>query len=106
MMIKKKSRALRALIGAGSTLALLNPALMLAADSESMTAAPEPEELVVTGSRIRGVAPVGGNLIEVGRMEIDTSSSVSATELLREVPQRSEERRVGKECRSRWPPSH
>lgn len=86
-MIKKKSRALRALIGAGSTLALLNPALMLAADSESMTAAPEPEELVVTGSRIRGVAPVGGNLIEVGRMEIDTSSSVSATELLREVPQ-------------------
>src|SRR5215216_7708022 len=38
--------------------------------------------------------------------EDDSASDTSSTEVGRPVPRRSEERRVGKECRSRWSPVH
>jgi iron complex outermembrane recepter protein len=45
------------------------------------------EEIVVTGSRIRGVAPVGSQLVSVGRDQITQSSAVTTSQLLQEVPQ-------------------
>ena len=47
---------------------------------------------------------------DVGRPDLLTSSGVSADSLARKLYRslhdRSEERRVGKECRSRWSPYH
>jgi iron complex outermembrane receptor protein len=45
------------------------------------------EEVVVTGSRIRGTPPVGSALIAVGREDIQTSNAVTTTQLLQELPQ-------------------
>lgn len=45
------------------------------------------EEVVITGSRIRGVAPVGSALIAVTREEIVASGAVTTTQLLQQLPQ-------------------
>jgi iron complex outermembrane receptor protein len=44
-------------------------------------------QVVITGSRIRGVAPVGSSVISVGRADIDNSGATSTAGLLQEVPQ-------------------
>ena len=44
-------------------------------------------DIVVTGTSIRGVAPVGSSLIAVGRSEIDQSAATSVTRILQETPQ-------------------
>lgn len=43
--------------------------------------------LIVTGSRIRGVAPVGSDLISIGEDEIAKSGATSVSEILKLVPQ-------------------
>lgn len=45
------------------------------------------EEVVVTGTSIRGVAPTGSELISVSRDDIVASGATTSTELLRSVPQ-------------------
>lgn len=62
-------------------------------------AVPEPEQqsaqaaeeqaadIVVTGSRIRGAAPVGSSVIAVGREDFTATAAVSTAELFRDVPQ-------------------
>jgi iron complex outermembrane receptor protein len=45
------------------------------------------EQIVVTGSRIRGLAPVGSTVVSVTRADIDASGAVSTAGLLQEVPQ-------------------
>jgi iron complex outermembrane recepter protein len=45
------------------------------------------EEIVITGSSIRGVAPVGSSLIAVSRDDIENSTAVTTTKLLQETPQ-------------------
>lgn len=44
-------------------------------------------EIVVTGTSIRGVAPVGSAIVSVGRAEIENSPSVTTAQLLQETPQ-------------------
>jgi len=44
-------------------------------------------EVVVTGSRIRGVAPVGSSVVTVGPTDIMASGAVSTAKILQEVPQ-------------------
>jgi iron complex outermembrane receptor protein len=44
------------------------------------------EEVVVTGTSIRGAAPVGSNLITVGRDEIESSGAQTVQQVLRSVP--------------------
>ena len=72
--------------GFAVALALLAPLPALAqaqaADSDS-----KDEEIVVTGTSIRGEPPVGSALIQVGRADIDASPAVTTTQLVREVPQ-------------------
>ncbi|MDB5364349.1 MAG: TonB-dependent receptor [Rhodospirillales bacterium] len=48
---------------------------------------PRPEEIVVTGTRIRGTVPVGSEMITLDRSAIDLAGRSTATELLRIVPQ-------------------
>ncbi|WP_158511822.1 TonB-dependent receptor [Novosphingobium sp. PP1Y] len=45
------------------------------------------EAIIVTGSRIRGVAPVGSNVIAIGTDEIAREPVTSTNDLLRRVPQ-------------------
>lgn len=44
------------------------------------------EEIVVTGTSIRGAAPVGGNLVSVGREAIEQTGAVNAQQILKTVP--------------------
>jgi iron complex outermembrane receptor protein len=55
------------------------------------TAAAQPapnelEEVVVTGTSIRGVAPVGSNLITLGRDQIDQTGAQTIQQVLRDIP--------------------
>lgn len=47
----------------------------------------ELEELVVTGSRIRGVDVVGSSSISLGREFMDVTPAITTTDLMRNVPQ-------------------
>ncbi len=63
-------------------------ALATAANAQSkQQAAADVEEVVVTGSRIAGVVPVGSNLISVGRTDIDASGANNTNQLIQQVPQ-------------------
>lgn len=55
-----------------------------AADEESEEAE---DEIVVTGTSIRGVAPVGGNVVTVDAEAIEASGASSASEVLGLIPQ-------------------
>jgi iron complex outermembrane recepter protein len=44
------------------------------------------EEIVVTGSSIKGVAPVGSNLVTVGREEIEDLGAQTVQQILKTVP--------------------
>ena len=44
-------------------------------------------EIVVTGSRLRGEAPVGSPLLTLGRDTIETSPAVTTDRLIKELPQ-------------------
>ena len=56
----------------------------------------------VVRPELGGVAQVGGPLAR----EVHHEGAVGVVDLARPALLRSEERRVGKECRSRWSPYH
>lgn len=49
--------------------------------------APEEEEIVVTGTSIRGVPPTGSNLISVGRDDIEALGGANTPDLSASIPQ-------------------
>lgn len=91
--IAPRGRARLGVFAAGvASIALLASAPALAQDADD--AAPATGEQVedsgvitVTGSRIRGVAPVGSPLVQLGREDINASSAVTTDRILRELPQ-------------------
>ena len=44
------------------------------------------EEIVVTGTSIRGVQPVGASLMSVGRIDIDKTAAQTVQDILKQVP--------------------
>ena len=48
---------------------------------------PQLEEVVITGTSIRGVAPTGSELVTISRDDIDATGATTGTELLRSIPQ-------------------
>ena len=48
---------------------------------------PPPGDIVVTGSRIRGAAPVGSTVIAIDRNAIESSGAVTTDRLIKEIPQ-------------------
>ena len=44
-------------------------------------------EIVVTGSRVRGVAPVGSTVISLGREDVIASGAVTTDRLIKQIPQ-------------------
>ncbi len=72
-----------ALALAGPTLAQTAPAP--SQDQEEASA--QVDDIVVTGSRIRGIAPVGSSVVSLGREDIAVSGTTTTAELLKLVPQ-------------------
>ncbi|MGZ8346472.1 MAG: TonB-dependent receptor domain-containing protein [Allosphingosinicella sp.] len=58
-----------------------------AAQSTAAAASQDQSNIVITGSRIRGVAPVGSPLIDLDRTDIAASTAVTTDRLIRELPQ-------------------
>ena len=76
------------LLSGASALAVGLSAPALAQDeTETSTAASDDEGIVVTGSRVRGAAPVGSSVISLGRDTIETSAAVTTDRLIKEIPQ-------------------
>lgn len=73
----------RALLGSACFVALVGAPHIAAAQD----AGAEVEEVIVTGSSIRGVAPVGSALIGVNRETITQTAPANTKELLSSVPQ-------------------
>ena len=78
-----------ALRGSGSTITLAVSALIFggaAAVAQTPAAPSSSEEIVVTGTNIRGAAPVGSGLIQVGRQQIEKTGAQTVQQILRSVP--------------------
>jgi iron complex outermembrane receptor protein len=71
----------------GSTAALaVITSLSSSAQAQAVPASAPPEEIVVTGTSIRGVAPVGSNLITVTQTDIQATGAQNVQDLLTTVP--------------------
>lgn len=57
------------------------------APAQNAAKAEETTEIVITGSRIRGAAPVGATVTSVGRADIESAGAVNTTQILLQVPQ-------------------
>lgn len=88
-----KIRAIALLAGTClGTFAMVAPAYAqttkpAAADAASDEDKSDKEEIVVTGSNIRGITPAGGNQTAVTKLEIEARGATSVTELLDAIPQ-------------------
>lgn len=70
--------------------ALMLPALAAAQTAPPVVAADEPSdvaEIIVTGSRVRGEAPVGSTVTTLGRKDMELSTAVTVDRMIKEVPQ-------------------
>jgi len=82
-----RATLLRWIAGAGlSALAMAQAQAQEDARGSASAQATE-QDIVVTGSRIRGAAPVGSAVIAVGREDFKTTAAVSTAELFKDVPQ-------------------
>ena len=77
----------RRLAASGLAMAMALAALPATASAQSAGEDGDDSEIIVTGTLIRGQAPVGSNQIDLGVQQIEQTASVSANELLASVPQ-------------------
>ncbi|MFM6931000.1 MAG: TonB-dependent receptor domain-containing protein [Novosphingobium sp.] len=66
-------------------IALVNSGAAFAQTAEDADA--DADEIIVTGSRVRGEAPVGSTVISIGRAEIEASSAITVDRMIKEIPQ-------------------
>ncbi len=73
----------------GSALALLAATSCWAsiAQAQQSQSAEDTEQVVVTGTSIRGAAPIGSNLITVDQQAINASGAISLYELTKSIPE-------------------
>jgi iron complex outermembrane receptor protein len=77
----------RSVIG-GVALAGLLPALAMAQDAAPGEVDAEPrDEIIVTGTLIRGIAPPGANVVSVTSAAIEQSGATSVAQVLQTIPQ-------------------
>ncbi|WP_395395941.1 TonB-dependent receptor (plasmid) [Novosphingobium sp. BL-8A] len=77
---------------AGVAALALAPAMAYAQSSDTATSGgglenPTVEEIIVTGTILRGAAPVGSTIISVGQDKVQSSGATTSNELLATVPQ-------------------
>ena len=66
-------------------IALVNADAALAQSADETEAGAD--EIIVTGSRVRGEAPVGSTVTSLGRAELEASSAVTIDRIIKEIPQ-------------------
>ncbi len=76
----------RTIIATAVLASLAGAPASLLAQPQTPVPSPDAEEIVVTGTSIRGVAPVGSNLITVDRAQIESSGAQTIQQVLRSVP--------------------
>ncbi len=81
------SLALRRAVRAALTVAALGGCAAASAQDAPPKAEEDLDEIVVTGSRIRGAAPVGSTVTTVSRQDIELAAPVSTTALVQRLPQ-------------------
>ena len=69
-----------------SIIAALGLGASAVATAQEAARPPAIEEVVVTGSSLKGVAPVGSNLTTVGREEIEEIGAQTVQQILKTVP--------------------
>ncbi len=79
----------------GSTLALVAVATITPASAQPAGAPEAVESVTVTGTNIRGVAPVGSNLITIGPADIQATGGQTMDEVLKKMPALSDAGQVG-----------
>jgi iron complex outermembrane receptor protein len=87
-------RSLRYTLSLSTSALAVGLAALSASPAAAQAPGPEPaaeaagavEEIVVTGTSIRGVAPVGANLVSVGREAIESIGAVNVQQILKTVP--------------------
>jgi iron complex outermembrane recepter protein len=79
--------AVRALVYLGMASGAMLATHAAAQEVKQEAGAEEVSEVVVTGSRIRGVAPVGAPVIALGRDNLAISAATTVADFLKEVPQ-------------------
>jgi iron complex outermembrane receptor protein len=88
-----KKMAVRHALLAASALSAMSLATVARAQTATPAAKPAADtsadqaDIVVTGSQIRGVAPVGSAVIALGRAEIETSGATTIDRIIKEIPQ-------------------
>ncbi len=94
MKITTTARTRNAMLGRGSAAAIafalgLSALPITSANAQEADATNEDaaEEIVVTGTSIRGVAPVGSQLIQISQADIQATGAQNAAALLASVPQ-------------------
>jgi len=80
------------LLGCAASMAICAPAIAQSAPEEEQITRTrdmqaEVDQIVVTGSRVRGAAPVGSSVIALGREDINASGAVTVDRIIREIPQ-------------------
>jgi iron complex outermembrane recepter protein len=79
------ARAVRAALVAGATAGSCG--LAQAQEAAAPPTAADLDEIVVTGSRIRGTVPVGSTVTTVSRQDVELAAPVSTAALLQRLPQ-------------------
>jgi iron complex outermembrane receptor protein len=85
--VRCKHLAAASAIAIGAMLVTAVPASAQETPAATPAGASQEEEVVVTGTRIRGSAPVGSPLIEVQREDIEAANALTTSQLLQEQPQ-------------------
>ncbi len=83
----KNSMLIQARPGRASARLMLGTALVGTAALLASTAQAQNEQIVVTGTSIRGVQPVGAAVINIDRQTIEETAAVTTSELLTNIPQ-------------------
>lgn len=85
------TRILCARLAAGAAAIAMLPGIGVAQtvdpQSGSNEGAASSDEIVVTGTLIRGIAPVGSNVIGVGQSQIEATGAATTNQLLASIPQ-------------------
>ena len=86
-MLKLKAMNLRKFLLLGAASAAFLPTVALAQKAEDDSGNAEDKEIVVTGTLIRGSAPVGSNAIQLGQDALQETGAQSSNDLLASIPQ-------------------
>lgn len=86
-MLSAEAAIEQLLAGTGLRASVVDGSFVVRPTADVREAANDPDSIVVTGTRIRGAAPVGSPVVTIDRTAIDTSGRATVTEMVEAIPQ-------------------